>query len=359
MGWDAGLWDAGLWDADETLRARETWRFDVLDQYGNVTGEVNPSRSSPPTISYAADAAVNRTLQGVRLGVADSASVNRYTDRIRPVRVDGTTETECGVFLWATDSLAHHEWGDTIDGGVLYDQSLILSYGISQTISYDIGRTLTDLLAELIEDAGIADHAIATSRRVLADPVGWPVGTPRKELLDHLLALLGYTAAFDGSGTWVADPLPLPGYDAPDWVYDHGTDSVVVAGSPTTTTDLYRQPNVYLVTSESPAGATILGRYELPDEHPASVGNRGYELTSPVHTLEGLESTAQATEVARADARKAAAAVETVSFVTGPEVHGHMDVVSWMGDDRWQETEWSLTCDVGGLTSHKIEKVVI
>lgn len=337
----------------------ETWRFEVLDQWGNVTGQLHPDRQSPPKVTHNAVAPVPRTLQGLRLDPTETATVDRYRDRVRPIRVTGTGEEAAGVFLWATDALAHQPWGDTIDNGVLYDQALIFTYGIDTTIGYPIGAVITDVLVELVEQAGIVDHQIRISGRVLADPLGWPVGTARNEPISHLLELLGYTAAFDGDGTWVARPVPMPGVDAPDWTYDAGTDSVVVAGSPQTTTDLYRQPNVYLVSSSSPSGATILGRYDLSNDHPASRQNRGYALTSEVHTVEGLESSAQADDLARVDARRAAAGVEAVSFVTGPQIHGHLDVVSWMGDPRWQETEWSLTCDVGGLCSHKIEKVVM
>lgn len=346
-------------DRDPDLAGTETWRFEVLDQFGNVAGEIHPDVTLAPTITHDAAAAVQRTLSRLRLDPTDTASIDRYRDRVRPVRVgpDGT-ETAFGVFLWAADTTAHQQWGDTIEGGVLYDLGQILTYGLEETVGYDVGNTITTLLADLIEGAGIVDHDIRPSSRKLADPLGWPVGTARHEPISHLLELLGYTAHFNGDGTWVAEPMPLPGIDAPAWIYDHGTDSVIVAGSPVTTTDQWQQPNVFLVSSSAPNGATILGRFELPADHPASFSSRGYRLTSEVHMVEGLESSAQADELARVDARKASA-IESVSFATGPEAHGHMNVVSWMGEDVWQEVHWTLPCQVGGLMSHRIEKVVL
>ena len=360
MGWNDGTWNDGVWDGNASVViGTETWRFEVLDAFGNVIGEIHPDAASAPTITHDATAVVQRTLSGLRLDPTDTAAVNRYRDRLRPIRVaaDGT-ETAFGVFVWATDSTAHQPWGDTIEGGVLYDLGQILTYGLHETVGYEVGDTVTDRLTEAIEAAGITDHDITPSTRQLADPVGWPVGAARSEPIRHLLDLLGYTAHFDGDGTWVAEPMPLPGLDAPDWIYDVGTDSVIVAGSPVTTTDQWRQPNVFLVSTSSRNGAQILGRYELPDDHPASVANRGYRLTSEVHVIEGLESSAQADDLARIDARKATA-LESVSFVTGPEAHGHLDVVAWMGEDTWQEVHWTLPCQVGGLMSHRIERVVL
>lgn len=333
----------------------ETVRYEVLDQFGQVTGALQVDE--PPTVSMNPSSRLPRQLSGLHLPAGQTADVNPYSDRVRPLWVlsDGA-EHPLGVFLWATRTVRRSTAGDHTDG-TFYDATFVLDQQARQSTSFAPGTNLADAIAAVAKTAGFTDEQfdIEPTNLPLGSAVGWLAGTKRLDIVNYLAALAGYVAYVDNAGRFVARSIPDATVDAPDHLYDAGQGCRILVDTITEVDDLIAKPNIYVARSTSLSDAEIVGVYELPDASPISVANRGYEVVAIIDAP-GLASTSQAEQLART-AALADAQAEQVDFAAAPDPrHDAFAVVEFLGE-RYLEAGWSLQLQPGGEHRHTLRRL--
>ena len=131
--------------------------------------------------------------------------------RFRPwVRVNNLT-WPLGVFLPASPSLSHDEFGSAWDVPCL-DKTSILDQDV-MTTSYSVpaGAVVTDQVAELIAGAREASTASAPSTLTTRPPQTWEPGTSRLRIINDLLDGINYFSLWaDRHGLFRAEPYRRP-----------------------------------------------------------------------------------------------------------------------------------------------------
>lgn len=131
--------------------------------------------------------------------------------RFRPwVRVNNLT-WPLGVFLPASPSLSHDEFGSAWDVPCL-DKTSILDQDV-MTSSYSVlaGAVVTDQVAELIAGAGESSVAITPSTLTTRSPQTWEPGTSRLRIINDLLDGINYFSLWaDRRGLYRAEPYRRP-----------------------------------------------------------------------------------------------------------------------------------------------------
>lgn len=336
---------------------QSTVRFEIVDSLYQHLFDVTPDRESPPQVGNNIHATYKRTLQGLRLGPEDGAEVDPVRHRLRPVWVlQNGARFPLGVFMFSSPGRTRTTAG-TFHEMTLFDQTFLLDQGRRSTFSRRAGSRITAGIRRMLREAGLPEHGVEESDQTFASPIGWPAGTTRKQIINDMCAMLGYYSLFfDNAG--VPRCLPVPELDVldPDHVYELDQTSRVIRDSLTETDDLWESPNVYLVISTSATDTQVAGSYEVPDSHPLSVVNRGYEVVRVIE-VQGLETTAQATRRARAAAKQSAAGYQHLEFDAAPDPrHDTFDVVLFDGV-LWREQSWNLTLAPGGPHRHHLRRL--
>lgn len=144
----------------------------------------------------------------------------------------------------------------------------------------------------------------------------WPAGTSGIDPLYDLCDLAGfYSAYFNNEGTGVARS--VEDLEAVDPLYTYGEGDIHVDAL-TRTNDLLDAPNRYIVISNS-ADYPIDGYWDVPASAPHSIQNRGGRVISKTYDVQGVESQAQATRIAKAKGQSDASTYEWVDFSMEPD----------------------------------------
>lgn len=323
--------------------------IDLLDQHGNLRGQLVPDVSKgPPKVQARVGRRIPRTLSGVRLPPDQLADIDPHSDRLRPMwRQDGV-DWALGVFVWDSAARARHSWGVTLDGATLHDLTSALRQPLTASFGVGRGDRLDTAIIDLIEAAGFSSHDVATTTVTAGAPLAWPAGKDRADVIGELAGKLAYRSWPDRDGRLTVRQPPDPAVHAPDHWYDE--DSAV--GAPTETDDLWERPNTWLVISTSSSDQPIVATYELPATDPASITQRGFAVVDVVEEP-GLSSTQQAQQRARQAALNAASTFE-VELTTAPRPqHDLHHLVVWRGV-AYREVGWALPLDPTATMTHRL-----
>ncbi len=326
-------------------------RFDVLDTDGNPVGEITPHQGA--SISFTAADTIQRTLSGIDLSPDDTATVDLYSHRLRPVWIDSQGERPLGVFVWVSRTL--HRPGPQLRSGQLHDLAALLDNEMDRAYSLPDGQLIRTALEQLHSEVGIATSIAPTSART-SGALAWPMTDHRAEIIRELCDLAGLAWHIDGSGVAVMRPIPDPDLDPPDHSYDEGEDSTVLHDSIEESDDLLDRPNVYRVVSTAPTDEAIVGQFALPDRSPGSAASRGFQVFRTIEEP-GVESTSEAARIAREHARADAAVVRKVTLETivNPAHEGHA-VVEFEGQPYLEEG-WDIDL-ASHRQTHRLRQVV-
>lgn len=206
---------------------------------------INRTGSSRVELLTAAEAPAGRLI-GVRAGsvahtsaksvhgsasltVADyGQTVDWLTARIKPIlTIDGYGDVALGVFLV---SEAPESW-DAIGrmwAVKLLDKTTILDQdAVSATYTLDAGSVVTDEIETLIESTGETNHAITPSTATLLNPLAWPAGTTKLQIVNDLLATINYFSLFcNGDGQYRGEPYVKPASRPVVWEFLDGSDCI-------------------------------------------------------------------------------------------------------------------------------------
>jgi hypothetical protein len=329
----------------------------VTGQTYSIIGEIHPHRDVVPKMTNDPARAIKRQISNVVLPADEADDINLFSDRVRPeiVLEDGRTYP-LGVFMFLgpTRNRSTRQIPLTTR---LVDQGFQLDQGTSTSTSIPAGGSLTDKLIEVVADGGFALDQIELEESFVTagDPIAWPAGSKRSAIVDELATLLSwYSPYFNNKGTLIGRPVVDPAF-APVLEY-LPIESRVYADSIEETDTLLEAPNVYIVLNSGGAPDEVAGVYEVPEEAPHSVKNRGFEIVEVVRS-QGIEDTSQAEAIAASLALQAPSDFREVSLISPPDPrHDTNDVVSWDGE-LWREASWSMDMKPGGEMKHELRKV--
>lgn len=327
-------------------------RFQVLDRDLTVVGEIVPLAAD--SVSANVSGNVKRTLSGLKLDELALREIDPFRHRIKPLWcLEDGTEWPLGVFVFTAEAAHIGSYISTLDTTMMdqdymLDQPTRAAFGVGQ--NGEILPKVLELLAQIrILSSTISAPWGSTAR--VADPVVWPAGTSRMQILKDLCALAGWLVPyFDNNGVLTLRPASDVSNVIPDHIYPGGR---VLRDSIVSNDNLLNAPNVYVVTCSGPSNGEITASAEVAEYLPFSVYNRRFEIVKVIRA-QGITSTEQAQQMADTYAAGAGVGFRTVQFeATADPRHDLFQTVQW-GGLIYREIQWSLKLRPGGSHSHSI-----
>lgn len=331
-----------------------SFRFDLVDRDGAIIGQVQPDTGSVPVVENNVNRAIKRDLRGLVLMPEDEAAINPVSDRVRPVMVlENGDQLAWGLFLFVEASTEVHGYG-RVGKGSLVDLNYVLDQPVATSVGYAAGQGIALALEALFAGAGIGNYLVEATGTI-ANPVAWPAGTSRLQIMNDLAAMAGcYSVYFDNVGVGRVRPVPDLATTEPTVRYLAGRN--IYEGSIIETDNLLDSPNRYIVIDSSATEAPIVGVYDVPDDAPHSIINRGFVVARVIEE-QGLESVAAANARARAAAAQSAADYKWVTFDGPPDPrHDTFDIIEFLGI-KHREQRWVCPLVEGAAMAHDLRRV--
>lgn len=346
----------------------DSFVFELLDASHNLIGPLKVSLSSPPHVRNDTTRSVFRTCTGLTIldgnalgedgivlpvdpGYVPLGSIDPLRDRVRAsMRLQNGDQLSMGVFMFGDDTRGQFSWG-TQATPELFDETFLVDQPLDQTYGIAPGQSILTLVNELVGQCGLASVDFSAVQDAFASSaVSFAAGSSRNQAIIALVALLGcYPPFFDNNGTYTTRLAPS-GTSGPDHIY--GSDSHVIAGTPSTTNSIYRAPNRYQVIGSDPSGAFV-GEYDLPDSAPNSYANTGRRVVTST-TMPGIPSSDVANLAAYINALTDRNSYVQASFSsTADPRHDTFETVSLYGV-LLQEVSWEIVCAAGGQMDHSL-----
>lgn len=229
--------------------------------------------------------------------------VNWLTARVRPVlSIDGYGDTALGVFLAAEAPEAHTDTGFSRSIKLLDKCTILDQDKLDAAYALDAGTVVTTAIVTLIASTGETNIAITPSAATLVNPLVWPAGTTKLQIVNDLLSVINYFSLFtNGDGQYRGEPYVKPASRAIVWDFLDGPDCIYLPVL-TKDVDLFAIPNKFIAITQG-AGDTAALTATATNTDPASpysTVSRGRTITE---VLSGVEIADQATLDAFAERR--------------------------------------------------------
>lgn len=274
-----------------TINRTSAVRVELLTATEALVGNLAGMRGG--SVGYTSAKSVHGS---AKLDVEDvGQSVDWLTARIRPIiSIAGYGETALGVFL---PSEAPEDWDATGRTWALQflDKCTILAQDkIAATYALDAGSVVTDEVVTVIESTGETNHAITPSAAVLANPLTWPPGTTKLQIVNDLLSVINYFSLFtNGDGQFRGEPYVKPASRPTVHEFMDGENCIYI---PTFTKDVdLFIPNRFIAMSQG--DGTTEGLISVADnenvDSPYSIPRRGRVIAADPAT--GVEVADQTT----------------------------------------------------------------
>lgn len=342
-----------------------SFRFELLDNQNSHIGDVDVDMSTPPSISNNINRSPKRQLNGLHLPPSVTADINTLTERVKPwMQFQDGTEYPLGVFLFADASRALFNSGSvqlagTGDAywttGTMLDQLVTLDQGSRGINFYGPGHSIYDALVQQLEAGGVLDYVIEATDAQVADWIVWKPNTNRLKVINDLCAMAGfYSLFFDNQG--VAQARKVPSMDAVDPLFTFEAGENVAAESVVESDDQLDAPNSYVVVNTAFGKFPVWGEWKVPAEADHSYQKRGYYVVKE-YDVQGVESNAQATVVAKARGQSDYASYRWVNLSTAIDPrHDTFDVLSWK-KEKYRSQQWGFTLSAGADMKHEMRRV--
>lgn len=334
--------------------------YELLDTQHNFIGRLKVSETSAPTVENNTTRSVFRTCTG--LTVLDGnqgddgsyvrlANIDPLRSRLRVSMVLQNGEAfPLGVFMFGQDTRKPFSWG-TEWTPELFDETFVVDDPLDKTYGLAPGDSILTLVNTLVLQCNLpsVDFSAVTDAHA-ASAVTYAAGSSRNQALIALLGLLGaFPPYFSNDGTYTAKQAPSSD-QGPAFVF--ASNTTVLDGTTTSTSQLYRAPNRYQVIGSDPSGAWI-GTYDLPASAANSFANTGNVVTSST-TMQGVPSVAVANLAAYINAlTDRNNYISAACSTTADPRHDTFDIVSLFGVVLL-ETAWTIQCSSGGPMVHTL-----
>lgn len=337
------------------------YRFELLDNADRVIGDLHPNAMDlTPVIRFDSSRFSTRDMTNFNLIPAERGDVNTLTDRVRAwMLLENGVECSLGIFLFADEAAPHHSYGIGLTSN-LTDKGLILDQGLEKTIVVATSRAVRDAIVNLITDTGV--DAIVDSPSADADtiaqPMIWPGGTPRSQVLTDLCAQSGLNPPwFDRNGVCRVERIKDPDVADVTVAFEPGLN--IEAETIVHTNDLLTAFNRTIAISSDSQNQAFIGIYDVPAGQPHSFEARGFRVVQVVN-VEGIGSQKQIIEAARSIGRNGGRGgkifVEHVTLSGMPDGrHDGYDIIDYDGH-HWLEETWTLPLNSFGPMVHTMHR---
>lgn len=330
------------------------WRIEwfVADSNANLVGRISAAEGS---LDWQGDSRIQRVCRNVQFDKSEWGDINPFEDWFVPILIDSSgANYRLGLFtaaaipqVFLSEGVTENPEPYLVDGGFFLDQPS------PYTLSCLVGERYEEAIARFVEQAGIERYVVEPTGEIFAAPIAQSPGASFSQIINSVCELAGLLPpSFDRNGVLrVEKPRSL--LDAPDISY---TPQQVIASSRVVNDNLLEAANAVVVVGSGANNVEVFGYAEAPPNLPFSIQNRGGKRISKVVKLQGVTSRAQAENIARTIASKAAEEYETVEFSTVPNgLHDCYNIVELNGS-KYREISWSIDLSPGGVMNHSVVK---
>lgn len=304
----------------------ETFRYDLTDPDGNLTGELNPvvtdqGSNVAPAVRTSIRGQANRVLT-LEIVPDQAADLDPRLDRIAPYWVDTDgTAYPLGVYRILDVTASQFSGGDRIELTCGSEDSTHHTPN-TRSLSWGQDTPVSEIIDQLAGVLGIGEVDADETTGFIGEPLAFPVGsTDWYDIYANVAAAAGMlTPFFTLAGVWRWRIVPEWETAAPDHIYSTDPDAPqaeqkIVQQSLVRSVTLLDSPNVFYAINTAARGARIVGSYRLPATAPNSVERVGEEIAAFVEVA-SLASTAAANNAARALAAQTLSDIGTGSMNT-------------------------------------------
>lgn len=342
-----------------------------LIRNGGEMGFLYPAAGSPPVITMNDSAEIKTSLRGIFDAQAldvdgNPITPNWLTDEIQPVmEIDGVS-SPLGVFLPATVTPAESNGIKTISIEA-YDRCWRVKDVYTANMLYLAnGTNYLSAVEQLLTAAGISLLVKTPTSATLPEArQGWDMGTSYLTIINELLGEINYNPLwFNARGAAVLEPASVPTAGNIEHTLDASNVESLMLPQISRTTDVYRAPNVFLVTCTNPdKSVPMVARSENTNpQSPLSIIRRG-RLIMSVTRVNNIASQAALQAYADRLRNESMISGETIRVSTALlPGFGVADVTAIHYGELSAvciERGWTMQLTVGGTMTHELERVVI
>lgn len=320
--------------------------------------------ASAPRVDADGEAAIKTSLSGSFLYDPD---VDYLNDTLRPVILLDGVEYASGVYHIASRTDSRTETGAVLTQLECYDNCFILKSTCTEHIlHFSAGTNYIAAVQQLLNEAGIVLCLTTPTTAVLSTArEDWDVGTDYLTIINQLLSEINYDELWFNSDGY-AVLRPRKSLDAAEIDHSYSADDRLSLVRPTATseTDVFSQPNVFVVICSNPdlsapMIATAVNDNPLSD---LSTFRRGRRIAQ-VYKVDNIASQEDLQAYAQNLCNMSILQSEIVTVETAIHPgHGVNDIVALhhpLASGIYRETAWSMTLSPGQSMTHTLRRIII
>ena len=291
----------------------------------------------------------------------ETIEFDAFRDRIRPVMIKGTNESQLGKYMVISMPESLSDTGSVYQIE-MYDETMILHQAAMESrVYYAAGTSYQAVIEALLVECGLYDYSFTPTVSVLNSDREFAPGENYLKIINTLLDEINYEhihAGLDG----VLYLVPKVSKSSADHVYTdrraYGLMKPIHRD-----TDIFSLPNVLVGVVSNPDEDTPL-IYKIENTDPSSkisIPSRGYKVTK-IYKLSNIASQQDLEDYITAEYLKSTQTTETAEFDTAAEPgHEFGDMVSLSTElisGLYREVGWSMRLGVRETMHHKLERKV-
>lgn len=315
-----------------------------------------------PTINMQSGSELKVSLSGT-FHDHSALDINFLSDKLRVIANLNGTEYPCGIFCVTTEDKSKSSGSKFIDIEAYSLLYLAQQSKIEERLYFAKDELYTDVIEELLIDAGITDYDITSSDlALLTDREDWEIGASRLSIINQLLGEISYNTAYmDNSGTIICEPFTEPSIGNLDFTYNADTASII-GPDYTLSNDFHGKANVFKVICSNPDVGMPLTAVAVNDiaSSPFNIDAIGRILK--VTHIDNIASQ-EALQLKANELRMLSMiSSEEVTFETAinPE-HSVFNIVALNNDDLqgiFAETSWTMPLSGSSMMRHSAKRAL-
>lgn len=333
-----------------------TFEFRAEDETGPFL-ELHPLRV--PQLRADTRASIQRTVVGFELPAHERALIDPLNVRVRvTMRLADGTRWPCGLFLFASGA-GELATTNAVFSGTLYDLGLVLDQPLPYTYGVAPGQLLTDAISWLLVDAGLDAVDVDPSDQRAGQPLNWPAGTTRRQVLAALCELAGYLPPYFTNDGVARARKPYPLELGAGHRYERSSAGSRVIGGDIEEA-LITAPGAHLVIGSGVSAGAVTGYAEVPFTNPLNPTRRRHTRVE-VHRPQGVTDSRHAAAIADGYASRQPTDYRTVSITTVLDPrHDLYEIVDFAlpGNplEPWREAGFAFSCGSPWTMTHTLER---
>ena len=335
----------------------------IVVRNGADYSKLQPIKNARPMLIMNESAMIKTSMSG---DFAQNDAVDWLTDQIRPELVIDGTPHPLGVYLPATVTPIEDEKTKSVHVEA-FDRCWLVRDNYTEGILHiSAGSLYTTVIRQLLTLAGIAVMIVTPSEAAIAEArEDWDIGTSYLTIINDLLAEINYNPLwFDATGAAIVEPASVPTAENVEHTLDDNNVESLLLPEIRRTTDIYQAPNVFIcvVSNADKNAAMVATAVNDNPQSPLSVTRRGRRIVQVKH-LNNIASQEELQAYANRLRNESLFTGETITVRTGLlPGFGVADVTALHYGDLAAiciERSWTMELVVGGVMTHKLDKVVI